>query len=292
MSSTPELSDARSELWLPRLSLSGCIRGVMLRDTRHVTLTPAQRFNHYPATPLCSISWYLQGDIDLLEPGPSITLDSVRHPMVARTTFSGPQNQPTVTWSHGPGHGLMLLMLPDAFHGLTGMDPGQWLNQTVDAKDVLPQSWLALCEQVRLAPHDSDRVQLINDFFDPLWRGYRPHPTAAMHRYTDWLQGLAIRAATSHAGRSLRQIERRILLWAGQPMRELRGFARAERVFFDFMSKAESMPMDWAGLANDNDFADQSHLCRTVRRMTGFSPTALHKRITSDEGFWPYRIWQ
>lgn len=53
------LSNARSELWLPRMALHACVRGVMLRDTRGVVLGPEQRFNCYPATPLCSISWYL-----------------------------------------------------------------------------------------------------------------------------------------------------------------------------------------------------------------------------------------
>lgn len=292
MPQMPQLSNARSELHLPHMSLVGCMRGVMLRDTRGVRLEPEKRFSHYPATPLCSISWYLEGEIDMLEPNHSATLKTLRQPMRARLVFSGPQTQPTVTWSRGEAHGLMLLLLPDAFYLLTGVDPQRWLNRTVAASDVLPQDWNKMCAEVHVAADDLTRVQLIQDFLAPLWQACRPKQELNTHLYVDWVQSIALRAATSHMGRSLRQIERRILQWAGQPIRELRGFVRAERAFFDFMAKAESMPIDWADLAHDHGFSDQSHLCRISRRMTGFAPKALYERITQDEGFWPYRIWQ
>lgn len=292
MPTRPRPSHARSELWLPGLSLGGCVRGAMLRDTRHVTLAPEQRFSHYPATPLCTISWYLDGEIDMLEPGVAPTLDAPRRPMASRVVFSGPQTNPNVTWNHGPGHGLMLLLLPDAIQSLTLIDPREWINRHVDVADVLPASWGVMCDSVARAETDNARFSLIEGFLDPLWQAARPRQALSAQRYSDWIQGLALRAATSRVGRSLRQVERRILQWTGQPIRELRGFGRAERAFFDMMARDESMPVDWAGLAIDHQFSDQSHLCRTSQRITGFSPAALRKRIQTEEGFWPYRIWQ
>lgn len=44
-------------------------------------------------------------------------------------------------------------------------------------------------------------------------------------------------------------------------------------------------------LADASGYADQSHLCREVRRVTGFSPEELYRRIQEDEGFWSYRLW-
>jgi hypothetical protein len=32
-------------------------------------------------------------------------------------------------------------------------------------------------------------------------------------------------------------------------------------------------------------------LCRTVRRITGFSPETLRQGIQSEESFWAYRAW-
>ncbi len=105
-------------------------------------------------------------------------------------------------------------------------------------------------------------------------------------------QGLALHAATSRTGRSLRQIERCIRQWAGQPLRELRGLGRAERAFFEAMALQDAQRPDWSDLAVGEGYSDQSHLCRDSRRITGFTLEQLRKRIATDEGSWPYRIWQ
>lgn len=41
----------------------------------------------------------------------------------------------------------------------------------------------------------------------------------------------------------------------------------------------------------DTGYADQSHLSRETRRITGFPPGELRRRIIEDESFWVYRIW-
>jgi AraC-like DNA-binding protein len=47
----------------------------------------------------------------------------------------------------------------------------------------------------------------------------------------------------------------------------------------------------WSALAQDAGYTDQAHLCRETRRVTGFSPEELRRRIDEEEAFWPYRIW-
>lgn len=54
------------QLWLPRASLSACLRGTMVRSTLGYTLTDAQRINRFPATPLCSLSWWFEGRSEAL----------------------------------------------------------------------------------------------------------------------------------------------------------------------------------------------------------------------------------
>lgn len=286
------LSNAVSRLWLPRLSLAGCVRGVIARSTVGVPLDDRQRFNHYPATPLCSISWWFSGSVEMLAPGQPAALNSPRSAVPGRVAFAGPYTRPTVSWSAGPTHGMMLLLQPDALHLLTGIEPGRWVNKLVDTHHVLPRPWLALCENVRAAANDDVRVRVIEEFLDPLWHAVRPKQALSAHRYRDWAEGLALRAATSRTGRSLRQVERRIRLWSGQPLRELRGIGRAERAFFEAIELEPEQRPSWAALAADTGYSDQSHLCRTTRRLTGCTPEELMRRIAEDEGFWPYRIWQ
>ena len=112
------------------------------------------------------------------------------------------------------------------------------------------------------------------------------------HRYTDWANHLAQRAALSAPGRSLRQLERRIKRWAGLPLRELRGMGKSEQAFFDALTAhVDQGTVSWAEVAVGAGYADQSHLCRVTRRITGFTPQALYDGILREEAFWAYRIW-
>lgn len=49
--------------------------------------------------------------------------------------------------------------------------------------------------------------------------------------------------------------------------------------------------LDWATLALDEGFADQSHMSRAVRQISGFAPAEFAKRFIEDESFWVYRLW-
>ena len=151
--------------------------------------------------------------------------------------------------------------------------------------------WQTLGEAVLTAPDDDARAQMIEDFLLPRWQSARSQAAMpGLLRLQDWAQSLALRAASTVAGRSLRQAERRIKGWTGLPMRELRGLGRAEQAFFHAISQGET-PARWTDVAADVGYADQSHLCRETRRMTGFSPAELRWRIAGDESFWIYQIW-
>jgi AraC-like DNA-binding protein len=50
--------------------------------------------------------------------------------------------------------------------------------------------------------------------------------------------------------------------------------------------------LNWAALAAEAGYADQSHLCRESRRVTGFSPAELLRLLQEDERFWVYRVWR
>ena len=76
------------------------------------------------------------------------------------------------------------------------------------------------------------------------------------------MEALAVRAATSNAGRSLRQFERRVKAWAGCRCASCAPASRAEAAFLQVAATQHDPGFDWAGLAADAGYADQSHLCR------------------------------
>ena len=285
-------SIATSRLWTPRLALGSCLRGIMARDTRGAALAEPSRYNHFPATPMASITWWLSGTCEQLAAGAAAEPGTARVPMLADVVFRGPQARPTITWNPGDVHSLTVVLAPDALRLLTGLEPGQWLNRWAPAADVLPIPWQVLMPQVSQAPDDGARVRLVQDFLECRWRDARLSEPSTIPRYRDWALALALRAATSAPGRSVRQLERRIKEWAGQPLRELRGLGRLEQAFFDAILAQDAQQFQWADVAAGAGYADQSHLCRETRRLTGFAPEELRRRIRDDEGFWPYRIWR
>ena len=288
------VSAAVNRLWTPRLSLSACMRGVKLRDTRGLALTPAQRMTYYPASPLCAVHCVFEGGAVLLRgafPERPARLDDVREPLPGGLVLVGPHTQPTACWNPGPVHVLSLVLMPDALQLLTGLQPAALVDRVVDGRSLLPPEWSQLFETLSALPDAEARVQHLQDFLDPRWQAVRPKQALQGHRYADWAQGLALRAAQSSAGRSLRQVERRIKTWAGQPMRELQRLGRIEQAFFAVARSADHERVRWADVAADTGYADQSHLSRATRRVTGFAPEDLRRRIRDEEPFWLYRLW-
>lgn len=283
------------QLWLPRASLAACVRGTMVRSTLGYSLTDEQRINRFPATPLCSLSWWFQGRSEALVPDrPDSTpgLHSPREAYPGRWVLAGPQTRPSASYCATPTHAMMVMFMPDALHQLTGIEPESLTDRLVDAQSMLPRDWIAMCEDVQHQPDDAARMDCLEAFLEPRWQACRPTHLLPTQRYGDWALHLAQRAAMSAPGRSLRQLERRIKRWAGLPLRELRGFGKAEQAFFDTIAaEAAQGSVKWADVAAGAGFSDQSHLCRVTRRITGYAPQALYDGIYGDESFWAYRIW-
>jgi hypothetical protein len=87
------------------------------------------------------------------------------------------------------------------------------------------------------APDTAARIDLLHAFLAPRWhaarggrdgRNDRNGRVTATWRYADWTRALALQAALSAPGRSLRQVQRRIRGWAGLPLQRLERMRREE----------------------------------------------------------------
>jgi AraC-like DNA-binding protein len=293
--------DSGTRLWLPPLALAGCVRAAMVHDTRGRNFSVLQSENYFPAVPLVTLSLWFEGHVVWLDT-PGFSAPNVGYSFQPLMVH-GPFTVPSHTRNEGPGCTIFLLFLPDAFAALTGVDPGSLLNTVVDARAVLPADWLHWLPSLMALPDSATRLAAIEAFLRLRWQGeWAKRP--AGQRFGEWAQALAVRAATSATGRSVRQMERRIKAWAGLPMREIHLVSRAERAFMaaapfttglgstGAAAGAAPAGVNWADIAAQTDYADQSHLCRDTRRITGFSPEQLMQRGTSEEAFWPYRLWR
>ena len=274
----------RAALFLPKPALGTCVFAAVERDTCHVQLSDAQRFNYYPATPMVLLSWIFTGSLHMVSA--PFTTQACLGASLPRLVFSGPQQYPCASWSPGMVHALSVAFYPDAMARLLNRPIAAWTNAIVAAEEVLPPAlYAAFAEVFDLAP-DVAPFSAIQSVLQLWWQGVPRISTAP--RLAAWVRSLATRAAFSQAGCSLRQWQRRVKASMGQSCRDLQRWAVVEDAFVHPASASASQ--DWLTVAHEVGFADQSHLGRAVRRVTGLPPQQLRYQIDHEESFWFYRL--
>jgi AraC-like DNA-binding protein len=206
---------------------------------------------------------------------------------------SGPQLGPTLGWNPGAVYAVVVIFYPDAFVALSGMDASSLVDRVVDAEPILPAALMDIVRRFKRSA-TTDNIHrsfcLLEDGLELLWDRARPKGHVVSAWLQDWGRSVAVRAALSGAGRSARQIARRIKASTGLTDRDLESFGRSERLFAQMGSEQQAGRLDWAQLASDVGFSDQSHMVRRVRRETGLSPVQLLRAVENDEAFWCYRL--
>lgn len=277
-------------LW-PRPALADCVYCTMIRDTRGVTLDQDQRFNFFPASPFCSVTWLFEGELYAIDHP-----DQMERPWtgmkVPNPSFASPLAKPSVTWNPGEFFMIGVVFYPDAFSAMTGLDLAQFTGRPI-REEVLPPSILEPCRNFSDAvPREGIETSLsaLHDQIERVWTRMQPAGSGPTRRLKDWSESLASRAAISGPGRSTRQIARRIKSWTGVSERDLHGLGHSEHLFAKLHEAIEKGGIDWAELAATAGFADQAHMIRRMRQYTGFTPEQLRQRARDDEAFWGYRL--
>jgi AraC-like DNA-binding protein len=271
---------------IPSPALGACMLAGVERDTRGCMLDDADRFNYYPATPMAVISWIFEGTLHMveeLEPSHQPTLG----PALPCLVFSGPQRSPSVSWSPGAVHALSVGFYPEAFSRLIGRPIEPYLDQHLPLETVAPLPLLQACQSI-IDAHDDDPFSILEAYFQPLW--CEPGRPSQAPYLGDWVRSLATRTVHSTTGRSLRQLQRRVRHWTGQSYRDLQLFIRIEEAFIRRIEAHDGNVPNLAAIAADSGFADQSHMGREIRRVTGISPARFNERLANDEAFWYYRL--
>lgn len=275
-----------SRLHIPSPALGACLLAGIERDTRGCSLGDLERLNYYPATPMAVISWIFEGTLHLVEgeaQGNRVALG----PPLPRLTLSGPQRGPVASWSPGPVHALSVGIYPEAFKRLIGHPVESYRDRHLPLEAVAPPALLQACQAV-LAAGAPAPFALLEKEIRPLWKEpLRPSPAPYIG---DWVRSVATRATHSSAGRSLRHWQRLVRDWTGQSYRDLQLFIRVEEAFIHRVAVRNGGTPNLADIAADAGFADQSHMGREIRRITGVSPARFGERLANDESFWYYRL--
>ena len=292
MTSTTTTSTTTSEIMWPRPAVAGCVFCTLVRDTRGCTLDQAQRFNFFPASPLCSVAFVFAGEFHVID-----RPDEMERPWTGAKmpdfAVSGPQLKPLITWNPGETHAIVITFYPDAFSAMTGLDISPFTGRAVPAEEALPPPILGPCRDF-FATASREGIErslaILEERIETLWAEMRPAEAKPVRWIENWRKSLVQRAAQTGSGRSSRQIARRVKSWTGVNERDLQGLGHTEQLYAKLHAALEEGDIDWAGLAAASGFADQAHMIRQMRRHTGFTPEQLRQSAASDEAFWGYRL--
>ncbi|WP_431264742.1 helix-turn-helix domain-containing protein [Roseateles chitinivorans] len=293
-----------ARLHIPPRALEGCLYAYLWRDlsaatTQGETLSDAQCQSWFPATPLCGLSWTLSGRVRELDVGTDGASDRDRDgepgPWLPASVIGGPRGGPKRFQATPDCRAFMVAIRPEALQAMTGIDLAELKDRMLPLSFIDDPAWRALDAAMLAARDEQTARRTLEDFLLPRWRAVRDEVLAddpPPRGYAGWMQHLALRAIAAGHGRSVRQAERRIKQWSGQSLRALRLVSRAEAAFQQVRKLDEDEgAVIWSALAQDHGYADQAHLCRETRRLSGFSPEELRRRVAQDEAFWAYRVW-
>lgn len=270
--------EPRSSLFLPPSLLSSCLFGAIYRDTRGAVMSDTDRVNHFPASPLVSVTLVACGELRLLDmhcPNPLKMCQS--SPPLPKLFVVGPTAHPISSWAPGPVLALTIGIYHDAWLQLGG-DQGystapESLVRALEhfaAQDVPEAGWDAFCGSL-----------------GPIWAGQRTHAWKGIQGIADWKQSIIARVALSGSGQSLRSFERRLKRFSGHTQQALNFYSSVENLH---MISQQNAGATLADVAIEAGYSDQSHMGRAVRRATGFSPAQLNHAIKTEEAFWCYRL--
>ena len=280
-----------SWLCLAPPALQGALIALVARDTSKLSLNNAQRLSHFPASPMVTISWFHDMESGLVEHGKA----SPRwRPFDARLVISGSQSNPTVSWAPTTGRGYMACFAPDAAQALFELDLASVQDRFIPVDQILSDKWYPLWNAL-FSSDDANLLAVLETYLVPRWQTLQGRNSVrpSLRQFgRNWVERLAWQAHQWQRLHSPRHVERRIKSFSGRSLRDWQSLVKTEGLFFAARDRYETgQAFEWSSLAHDAGFADQAHMIRVTKRITGFSPTEFAQRFIEDESFWLYRLW-
>lgn len=272
--------DSQSARYLfPRAELSSLIFAAIIRDTRGIQMESKDRFNCFPASPLCAITWVREGRLHLADSKGCVD------PTALQSIFvTGASSRPLISWSPGSVLAMTVGFYPDALRAMAGVDVAAVSDRIVPLGQVFTGSFQKVLSAVGETNDFSSAFAQLESDLELRRRNTRSEEAATQKSLNEWTLALGTHAAISGVGS--RQIQRAIKARTGKNMRELKKHARVESLF---AQSRKHNGKSLAQIAADEGYADQSHMGREVRLITGASPAKIRRMIATDKRYWFYR---
>jgi AraC-like DNA-binding protein len=196
-------------------------------------------------------------------------------PRAAASPVSGLSDRPMVFEQQGRERGIALELTPLGAYALFGLPMRELANISVDAADLLGPRIRLLAEQLAETPGWEARFQLLDD---RLAAWMREGPDLARPVLGAWQRLVTtsgwtrISALADDVGWTLPHLQSRFRDQIGLTPKTTARILRLHRVI---RLMTEPNPPRWSDVAVACGYADQPHLNRDVRALTGCAPTEL-----------------
>lgn len=240
--------------------------------------------NRFPGMVFCGVTMFTEGRVAVLPDG-----DGPWRPMPDWVVF-GPRTRPVTSATLEPIRCATAIFYPDAFALLTGVAPGELQDRDEPAGAWLPPAWdewpAALRER---AGDEAAQRAWIEQWLAARWQEVRPRWNRSLGHGLRQIARRGLAATVRALGVGERQAQRQFRSSVGlTPVQARRLVRMNEAVYALRDGGGDSTTL--AELAAELGYADQAHMARELRALTGLPPSRLEERIESDSEFWPYRL--
>jgi AraC-like DNA-binding protein len=197
-----------------------------------------------------------------------------------RASFVGGLTDRQVTTEHaGRSYGMQIDLPPPAAYALFGVPMHELAQRTVELEDVFPDR--TLVERLAEADGWRARFELLDAMLAPRFASAPPPSREiewAWRRLRETHGRVAIGALARELGWSRKRMVARFREQVGLPPKTAARVMRFERA--RELAQADSRP-DWARIAVECGYYDQSHLTRDFRSVTGLPPATFFQDAAS-----------
>ena len=196
-------------------------------------------------------------------------------PRAAESPVSGLSDRPMVFEQEGRERGVTVELTPLGAHALFGLPMQELANISVDAADLLGPRAGLLLEQLAETRGWEPRFQLLDDRLTA-WMGQGPELArpvlGAWQRLITTSGRTKISALADEVGWTLPHLQSRFRAQIGLTPKTAARILRMHRVI---QLMTDPNPPRWSEVAAACGYADQPHLNRDFRALTGCTPTEL-----------------
>jgi AraC-like DNA-binding protein len=170
---------------------------------------------------------------------------------------------------------LEVWIAPLAAARVLGVPMDELADRTVELDDLVGADGHTLVRRVREEPDWARRRALVDDFLLRRWDRGRIPPAEVREAWAVLVAhrgDIAIGDVARAVGWSHQHLTSRFHRWVGMPPKKIARILRLEALG---RSLASASGHDWSHLAARHGYADQAHLIRETRALTGATPVSL-----------------